>query len=387
MKHFFMSFLSILVVLFLYTGYKVRPFFPERGWLAWLVTGLLFFVMLGWHGAGHSSHFSPDSNVLAAIAWVGSFSMGVWATFIIFSIPFDIGNLLFYVARKLLMVGPEDSLRKMIFSRWIPLSLTGLSLAIALLGLWQALAGPRVKEVVVAYPDLPSGLEKLRIVQISDLHVSPTHQRPFIEKVVREVMSLKPDLIVFTGDLADGPLASVAPSLEPLSNLKAPLGVYAVTGNHEHFGRGDPWIQELKALGFTPLINENRIVNFEGVPILIAGITDSSGHTHYVEPAYISDLGRAAATAVPVKFRILLAHDPGNGVEAEKAGFQLQLSAHTHGGQFFPFNLLVRLFKPIYKGLNRRGSLWIYVNPGTGFWGPPNRFGIPAEITLLKLKG
>jgi predicted MPP superfamily phosphohydrolase len=131
-------------------------------------------------------------------------------------------------------------------------------------------------------------------------------------------------------------------------------------------------------------MNEHVVLESSGASVLVAGVTDYSAH-HY-DPAHASDPQRALAGAPGnVSVKILLAHQPRSAFAAAKAGFHLQLSGHTHGGQFFPWNFVVKLLEPFAAGLHRLDDLWIYVSRGTGYWGPPKRFGAPSEITLLRL--
>jgi predicted MPP superfamily phosphohydrolase len=126
------------------------------------------------------------------------------------------------------------------------------------------------------------------------------------------------------------------------------------------------------------------VVRHGGAPLVLAGVTDFSAH--HFNPEQRSDpvaalFGAPADAAV----KILMAHQPRSAAAAAQAGFDLQLSGHTHGGQFWPWNLFVRLQQPFTAGLHRLNHLWVYINRGTGYWGPPNRFGIPSEITLIRL--
>jgi predicted MPP superfamily phosphohydrolase len=132
------------------------------------------------------------------------------------------------------------------------------------------------------------------------------------------------------------------------------------------------------------LLNEHVVLLHEGESVVVAGVTDFSAG--YFDPAHVSDPARAM-TGAPrgAGVRLLLAHQPRSAFAAAPAGFDLQLSGHTHGGQFFPWNYVVRLFHPFTAGLHRLDTLWIYISRGTGYWGPPKRLGAPSEITLLRL--
>jgi predicted MPP superfamily phosphohydrolase len=235
---------------------------------------------------------------------------------------------------------------------------------------------PRVVRVTVPIQDLPSDLAGFRILQLSDLHIGPTIRRPFVDAVVDRANALRPDLIAVTGDVADGLVPDLRDHVAPLGRLKAPHGTYFVTGNHEYYWDVRGWTRELQRLGLEVLSNEHRVVTRGTGRLLVAGVNDLSA---------AGDPAGAVAGAPPSDVRVLLAHQPRSAFAAKAAGYDLQLSGHTHGGQYFPFNLLVRLFEPFVAGLHRLESMWLYVSRGTGYWGPPLRLGAPAEITLLEL--
>ncbi len=171
--------------------------------------------------------------------------------------------------------------------------------------------------------------------------------------------------------------------LKPLKDLDAPRGVFFITGNHEYYSGVEPWLDEMQRLGLTVLLNDHRLLEQQNSKIVIAGVTDYSAGQFI--PAHASDPHKAiqGAEAVPVK--ILLAHQPRNIFAAASAGYDLQISGHTHGGQYLPWKYLVTLNQPYIAGLHRHEHTWIYVNRGTGYWGPPLRLGVPSEITLFKL--
>jgi predicted MPP superfamily phosphohydrolase len=160
--------------------------------------------------------------------------------------------------------------------------------------------------------------------------------------------------------------------------------VFFVTGNHEYYSGAEQWIAEVRRLGLRVLMNEHVIRRRGRATLMIAGVTDYTAQ--HFNPAHKSDPHLAAAGAPDgVAVRVLLAHQPRSAPAAADAGFDLQLSGHTHGGQFFPWNLFVPLQQPFVAGLNRVRSLWVYTSRGTGYWGPPKRFGAPSEITLVRL--
>jgi predicted MPP superfamily phosphohydrolase len=176
----------------------------------------------------------------------------------------------------------------------------------------------------------------------------------------------------------------LAPHTEPLGRLRAGDGVYFVTGNHEYYSGALEWIAEVRRLGLNVLMNQHVIVHKGDARLMIAGVADY--HAHHFHPEHKSDPQRAAAGApAGIGARVLLAHQPRSATAAAAAGFDLQLSGHTHGGQFFPWNLFVPLQQPFVAGLNRVREMWVYTSRGTGYWGPPKRFGAPSEITLVRL--
>jgi predicted MPP superfamily phosphohydrolase len=251
-------------------------------------------------------------------------------------------------------------------------------------GVAEASQIPEVKEVSVPLPHLPRGFEGFRIVQITDLHVNPTFRRPSVEGIVEVVNRLSPHVVVLTGDLVDGSVDQLSYDVAPLGRLRSTHGNFFVTGNHEYYSGVLEWIDELERLGFTVLLNEHRIITGDPGLMLLAGVTDYRGGGAGL-PDHRSDPQKALAGSPPADIKILLAHQPKSIFDAAIAGYDLQISGHTHGGQFFPWLLLVGLSQPYLSGLHQHKNTQIYVSRGTGYWGPPVRVGAPSEITLLKL--
>ncbi len=266
--------------------------------------------------------------------------------------------------------------------RWA-LGAAGLAGAALLASLWL---GRRVlvKRVNVPLARLPLALQGLKIVQLSDVHIGPTLGKRFLDTVVDKVNALDPDVVAITGDLVDGSVARLASSVAPLARLRARYGVFFVTGNHEYYSGADAWCAHLKGLGVRVLRNERVSIGDGGQSLDLAGIDDYSAH--HFGGGHGADLERALTGRDPARELVLLAHQPRAVVEAERSGVGLQLSGHTHGGQIWPFNYLVRLQQPVTSGLVHFGRSLIYVSNGTGYWGPPMRLGSPAEITELVLE-
>jgi len=253
-----------------------------------------------------------------------------------------------------------------------PYVMAGSVIAIAI-GAAAAFAGPRVKELDVRVENLHPDLDGLRIAQISDLHVGPNIGRRYVERVVREVAELRPDIVVLTGDIVDGPVGKLAGDVAPLATL---ANAYFILGNHDCYAGAEAWMAHFKQMGMTVLANSSTVIRKGAARLLIGGMVD---------PAY-----RRFPPSIEIRdeadFRLLLAHNPRLAPLGAKAGFDLQLSGHTHGGQFFPWTLAVRLVHaPHVAGLSREGRMQVYVSAGTGTWGPPVRFGTSPELTLIRL--
>jgi predicted MPP superfamily phosphohydrolase len=333
-------------------------------------------MMNSWLFIYHAKPKLIDNLWFITYAWLGSTAMGWWAAFILLSIPFDVGLLVYFLF--------GSYAKAYLLARQINFIILILSLLIVLFGFIEVLRGPRIKSISLSIPDLPAALNNFKIAQLSDLHIGPTIRRKYIEKVVRRTNSSAPDMVMLTGDIADAKAADILSALEPLKDLTAPNGKFYVTGNHEYYWDAVGLMDEIKKLGFTVLVNENRVITVKDAKILVAGIPDTIGGKFL--KGHEPDVKQAVLSSEKTDFKILLSHRPEYCIEAEKIGVNLQFAGHTHGGQFFPFNFLVAMAHQYYRRLNKHGRLWLYVNPGTGYWGPANRFGIPAEITLLTLR-
>jgi predicted MPP superfamily phosphohydrolase len=313
-------------------------------------------------------------------AWIGLLAMGFFSSLLVLTFVRDI-----FLASLLTVdaIWPGS----VPIANWRPATAAAVPLLALLstaVGFFNARRRARVVNIEVPIADLPEALEGFTIVQISDIHVGPTIKSRYVDAIVDAVNRLKPDLIAVTGDVVDGTVAQLSAHTQPLSRLTARHGAYLVTGNHEYYSGANAWIAEFQRLGLHVLLNEHVVVNHDGAQAVIAGVTDyTAGH---YDPAHQSDPA-AALEGAPgdVLIKVLLAHQPRSAEAAADAGFTLQLSGHTHGGQFFPWNFFVRLQQPFTAGLARLNGLWVYTSRGTGYWGPPKRLGAPSEITRVKL--
>jgi predicted MPP superfamily phosphohydrolase len=367
------SFLAILVLVHLYIGLRLLPDM-EVG-----VPGILLGVVLLALSAvlvriGLVAPSLRRSRWSGPLTWAGLLSMGFFSSLLVLTFLRDVLLLV------LTLAGAGSPGINRVSALAVPL----LALGVTAIGFINARRLAHVVKVDVPIAGLPRELAGYAIAQISDIHVGPTIKRAYLNAIVNKVNSLKPDAIAVTGDLVDGSVQRLALHTEPLARLAAPDGVFFVTGNHEYYSGAEQWIAEVRRLGLRVLLNEHVIRHRGQAALMIAGVTDYSAQ--HFNPAHKSDPQLAAAGAPDdVAVKVLLAHQPRSAPAAADAGFDLQLSGHTHGGQFFPWNLFVPLQQPFVAGLNRVRSLWVYTSRGTGYWGPPKRFGAPSEITLVRL--
>jgi predicted MPP superfamily phosphohydrolase len=309
-------------------------------------------------------------------SWIGLLSMGFFSSLFVFTLLRDV----LLLGALVLLPAPQAAAWSGPTARWTVV----LAALVTLVGLVIARRRPRVVDVDIPISDLPSALHGFSIAQISDIHVGPTIKRGFVEGVVARVNGLKADLIAVTGDLVDGSVEHLSAHTAPLSGLRARHGAFFVTGNHEYYSGERAWTTEIRRLGLRVLKNQHVVLRHDGASLVLAGVTDLSAH--HFDPAEHSD-PVAALHGAPddAGARILLAHQPNSANAAAAAGFDVQISGHTHGGQFWPWNLFIGFFQPFTGGLYRLKDLWVYVSRGTGYWGPPNRFGVPSEITRIRL--
>lgn len=241
-----------------------------------------------------------------------------------------------------------------------------------------------VEKVDLLFKTLAPPFDGFKIAQISDLHVGPFLRRDFVQEVVDQVNALAPDVVVMTGDVADGNASALASAVAPLKALNAPFGKYYVTGNHEYYWGVNGWVEEMRKLGFHVMMNGAVTLDRDGGQLVIAGVPDLTAIR--MDAPDKPDFVEAIKGTSELATRLLLAHQPKAWEAAKQAGFDAQISGHTHAGQYFPFTWIIRLFEPYTHGLYDLDGFKLYVNKGAGFWGPPLRTGGPGEITLLTLR-
>jgi len=318
------------------------------------------------HGPRHRDWAARTGDTVLGVIWV----MFVWAV---------LGNVL---RLGLVAGGVADPLR----SRLVAVAIAAVSLVLLVWGYAEAMRVPRIRRVDVTIPRLGAALDGLRVVLLTDTHYGPINRARWSARVVTAVNELDADIVCHTGDIADGAVSQRREQAAPLGDVRARLARTYVTGNHEYFGEAQGWLDHMRDLGWEPLHNRHLLVGRDGAQLVVAGVDDvtaaSSGR-----PGHQADHAAALAGVDPDLPVLLLAHQPKQIGAAVRHGVDLQLSGHTHGGQIWPFHLLVRLDQPSLQGLSRHGDrTQLYTSRGTGFWGPPLRVFAPSEITLLTLR-
>ena len=342
--------------------------YDKRGYLVLIPIGLLlgdvFFIV------DIATNIIPDSPFLYLVS-----SSFVGFTFMLFviSIIYDIT----ITASKRV---PFDHSRRTTIKLIFDVTMLIAAIAYLLRGFSQGVKFPQVNNVKVKIKDFP--FKKYSIIQLTDVHVGRTIKRDFIEQLVRKTNALNPDMVVITGDLIDLPVRDIEYDLYPLTNLDAPT--YFILGNHEYFHGTGEAVKYLTSLGVIPLLNEHAVISEKGKEFNLVGLTDIIGQrTGFLPP----DIKAAYSKLDQNKPCIVLAHQPKMILEMDYHRCDLMLSGHTHGGQIFPFGLLVMAAQPYLAGLyNHEKNKQIFVSRGTGYWGPPLRFLAPSEISQLQIE-
>lgn len=318
------------------------------------------------------------------VGWVAFVWMGIFFFLLCLVAATDLLRLLTWAVVSLAPgLNPPDAARRLFLGRMVAGSVAALAGGAAITALRTVRAGPEVVRVPVRLKRLPTAMHGFKMVQISDLHVAPLLGRDYVEQVVARTNAVNPDVIVITGDLVDGSVDDLREAIDPLRNLKAPHGVYFVTGNHEYYSGVDQWLAHVQTLGIRVLRNERVMIGAGSNSFDLAGVDDLTARAF--GGGHGADLPKALAGRNPERELVLLAHQPRAIYEAAEHNVGLMLSGHTHGGQLWPFGYLVRLQQPYVQGLAQHGTTQIYVNRGTGYWGPPMRLGASPELTLIEL--
>jgi predicted MPP superfamily phosphohydrolase len=292
-----------------------------------------------------------------AAVWLG------FLTFLFFSAVFS--WIIFGGAR---LVGLDLSFHRMV--EW----LFGAAVLAGLFGVFNA-SWTRITRTTVRLANLPPTWRGRRAALISDLHLGHVRNGSFLRRMVAKILKEEPDAIFIAGDLYDGTAIDVRRAAEPLSELVAPHGVYFVAGNHEQFGDDSKYLHAIVAAGVRVLTNEK--VEVDGLQIVGVPYRNAAQRGHFTSVLQAMRLDRNRAS-------ILLTHAPDHPEIAEAAGVSLQLSGHTHLGQFIPWSWMARrIYRQFVYGLSRIGKMQVFTSSGAGTWGPPLRLGSNSEIVVL----
>ena len=340
--------LSMIMHYYIFSHLFYLMYVPTDGWFWAFITlsSLLWFLAMG--AEMFFTNPATQGFYLAAVLWLGLLFMFLWIL-----IVYDIVR--FFVPLDRAVVGPI---------------IVALGVSAVAIGMINARL-LRIRRI-----DIPSDKVEgqVRIVHISDVHIGSIYSRRYLEKVVGKANALEPDMVLITGDLADGPHKYTEGCFAPLDGLKAPT--YFTTGNHEHFAGLEQVLGFLSKTKVRHLHDEMVVEN--GIQVVGVDYTFEPGTVERVLDSLELDSDR---------FSVVMYHVPREMEAARSRGVDLMLAGHTHGGQFWPFNLMARLAWGRFKGLYDLGGTWLYVSSGTGTWGPPMRVGTSSEIAIIRVNG
>ena len=312
------------------------------------------------------------------MSYIGYLWMGLLFIYISLSILIDIYRLAVWLSGRVFRLEISGIMPSAKLSFFLPVV---FALAIGVYGYFEA-GAVRTEHLVIKTTKMPKAKSRFRIVQISDVHLGLIVGEERLRKIIKEIRSAAPDILVSTGDLVDGQLDGLNGLAELLGEIKAPYGKFAIPGNHEYYAGFDQSAEFIRESGF-------RLLKGEAVAIPdimnVAGVDDPAARRFGLFTG-IPEMN-IFSTLDPEQFTLLLKHKPVID-EVSLGMFDLQLSGHTHRGQIFPFKFIVQLYFPRISGyFHLKGDSHLYVSRGTGTWGPPIRFLSTPEVTVIDLVG
>jgi predicted MPP superfamily phosphohydrolase len=255
--------------------------------------------------------------------------------------------------------------------------LFAIAAVVGLYGVFNA-SWTRITRTTVQLANLPEAWRGRKAALISDVHLGHVRNGSFLRRMVAKILKEEPDAIFIAGDLYDGTAIDAGRAAEPLNQLTAPHGVYFVAGNHEQFGDDSNYLRAIAAAGVRVLSNEK--IEVDGLQIIGVPYRNATQHGHFASVLHALHLDRDRAS-------ILLTHAPDHPAVAEAAGVSLQLSGHTHLGQFLPWSWMARrVYRQFVYGLSQIGKMQVFTSSGAGTWGPPLRLGSNPEIVVLQFE-
>ncbi len=370
-------FIFVVASIYYYLGHQLTQYAEISTWAqysiwAWLLLIFAFFLFLPFY-----FWRSREKEVSSRLKKMMRLSHRVLA-YLNFLLPLVLmRDLLGFIAG--VVMGQDLA---WLYSAEASLALLALPFLFKAWGGFVILRGPQVVRHEISHPRVHSDFSGMRILQISDLHISPFLKEGFVDQVVEICEKVNPDLVVMTGDIVDGPVEDHQEEIAKLAQLKSKKGAYFVPGNHEYYWGFAKIQKALEKAGVQSLHNQVHSLKSPGGEILLAGVPDPTGK-HFGDEGPKWDVFEKHFN--DRQFRILLSHQPHLADRASEVGFHFQLSGHTHGGQFFPWNLLIGFFQKYPKGDFRVGPMHLYVNQGTAYWGPAVRIGTHCELTEIVL--
>ncbi|SEL78350.1 metallophosphoesterase [Streptacidiphilus jiangxiensis] len=332
--------------------------------VAWMVS--FPFLMVRGHGRRRDDRAARFADTSLGVVWV----LFTWSL---------LGGLVGLVLAGLGVGGADRG-------RLVAVAVAAVAAVLLGWGHYEAMRVPRVKRLDVHLPRLGSGLDGTRVVVLADTHYGPIDRARWSARVTEAVNALDADVVVHAGDIADGTPVQRREQSAPLGAIRSTLARVYVTGNHEYGSEAQGWLDRMAELGWEALHNRHVVVERGGDTLVLAGVDDVTAESSGLD-GHRTDLDGALTGADPAAPVLLVAHQPKFVPQAAAAGIDLQISGHTHGGQIWPFNFLVRIDQPVVHGLSRHGErTQLYTSRGAGFWGPPFRVFAPSEITLLTLR-
>ncbi len=322
------------------------------------------------------------------LLWFGNLWLGMMLLYLFSFLFIDFLRLFIYTFNKFFKksntVSTENTIsRRKFISKSVAMGVSGVVFGATALSIKKYYDKAVVKKIKIKIKNLPDSFKNFKIVQISDIHIGQIMRKDTLTEIVRQVNELKPDMVAITGDLADGETGFLFDEITPLKDLKAKYGVFFVTGNHEYYSGAEQWIKAVKKLGIVVLENAKVEIVKNNQKITIIGTNDREGGRFGKKNA--PDFKKAFKGVKKEQVKIFLTHQPPDVENASEYNVDLMLAGHTHGGQIWPFGYIVKLQQKYLKGYFKYKDTQLYVNQGTGCWGPPMRLGTENEITEITL--
>lgn len=357
-------------------GYNDFSFISKIIISALVIIGWSAPLLVGWI----RKHNYFDGTLFNIISYCGYFLFGLM--FILFAMLIlrdFVWYLVFGIAKLVDSAGWGLNPKNISSLGFANLFVVIVALGTSIYALYEGVKVPLVNKVEFSSKRLDNDLH---IVQLSDLHINRTSSAEHLQKVVANTNALNPDLIMLTGDVVDDQISHLDRYMEILKGLKAKYGVYFSVGNHENYNGLPSILKKLHSLGIEILLN--RGVKIGGTNIFVSGIPDMQ--TAMSSQYLAVNFEKATKGSSPKDYRILLSHSPEMADYVTKIAFDLVLTGHTHGGQIFPFHLLVKKANKYLAGAYKVNDVDVYVSRGAGYWGPPMRLMAPSEITYMAIK-